>query len=42
MNTAGLRGELGAAGGLRWEFILGEISKQDVEPKKSQNKLFYK
>lgn len=23
MNTAGLRGELRAAGGLRWEFILG-------------------
>lgn len=39
MNTAGLRGELGAAGGLRWEFILGGgISKQDVETAKSQNK----
>lgn len=22
MNTVGLRGELGATGGLRWEFIL--------------------
>lgn len=24
MNTSGLRGELGAAGGLRWEFIFDE------------------